>query len=85
MESVDAVNVAFGRAIRSQRRARDLSQQRLAQRAGVNFKHLGEIERGNGNPRLTTIVQLVDALDLSVGEFVTLWRAAQREVEGAPR
>jgi transcriptional regulator with XRE-family HTH domain len=81
MGSPSAESVAFGQAIRRRRRALDLSQQALAKRAGMNFKHLGEIERGQGNPRLRTILQLIEALDLSPDEFGGLWREARRSTE----
>ncbi|HEV7773977.1 MAG TPA: helix-turn-helix transcriptional regulator [Conexibacter sp.] len=85
MEPADVANISFGRTLRRERRVRDLSQQRLAQRAGVSFRHLGEIERGNGNPRLITVVQLIDALGLTLGEFVTSWEEAQRELDRGSR
>ncbi|MFL5818763.1 MAG: helix-turn-helix domain-containing protein [Conexibacter sp.] len=85
MEPADVANISFGRAIRRERRARDLSQQRLAQRAGVSFRHLGEIERGNGNPRLTTVVQLINALGLTWDEFLRRWEEVQRELDREAR
>lgn len=85
MGSESTEMAAFGRAIRGRRRALDLSQQALAKRAGMNFKHLGEIERGNGNPRLRTILLLIDALELSPDEFAALWGEARRVVEGGTR
>jgi transcriptional regulator with XRE-family HTH domain len=78
MGSPSTESVAFGWAIRRRRRALDLSQQALAKRAGMNFKHLGEIERGQGNPRLRTILLLIEALELSPDEFATLWGEARR-------
>ena len=77
--------LAFGRAIRGRRRALDLSQQALAQRAGMNFKHLGEIERGNGNPRLRTILRLIEALELSPDDFAPLWAESRRLTERGGR
>ena len=63
-------STAFGRVLRSERRARDLSQRELADAAGLSFKHVGEIERGKRFPRLGTIAALEHALELSPGELM---------------
>jgi transcriptional regulator with XRE-family HTH domain len=60
---------AFGRTLRKVRRDRDLSQEALADEAGVSAKHVGEIERANKDPRLTTIMKLSRALDLRSAEL----------------
>jgi transcriptional regulator with XRE-family HTH domain len=72
--SADALT--FARALRRQRRLRDLSQEALAAHAGISSKHLGEIERGMRDPRLTTIVKLIDALDLRHDELTAFWEEA---------
>lgn len=56
--------VAFGRTLRKLRRDKDLSQEALASEAGLSAKHVGEIERANKDPRLTTVMRLADALEL---------------------
>jgi DNA-binding XRE family transcriptional regulator len=60
---------AFGRTLRRQRRALDLSQEALAAASGVSAKHIGEIERANKNPRMTTVMLLIGGLRLPLGEF----------------
>ena len=61
--------LAFGRTLRKARRDRDLSQEALADEAGLSAKHVGEIERANKDPRLTTVLKLADALELSSNEL----------------
>lgn len=69
--------LAFGRALRRERRARDLKQEALATRAGMSWKHLGEIERGLHDPRLSTVLNLMDALDLESGDAMAVfWHEA---------
>jgi transcriptional regulator with XRE-family HTH domain len=63
--------VAFGRTVRRVRRELDLSQEALADRAGLSAKHVGEIERANKDPRVTTVLRLADALELRSGELFT--------------
>lgn len=61
--------LAFGRTVRKARRDRELSQEALADRAGLSPKHIGEIERANKDPRLTTVLKLARALDVRSGEL----------------
>ena len=60
----------FGRALRRARRERDLSQEALARSAGIAPNHVSELERARKDPRLTTLVQLADALEMGVGELL---------------
>ena len=62
---------AFGRTVRKVRRDLELSQEALADRAGLSSKHVGEIERANKDPRLTTVLKLARALDVRSGELFT--------------
>jgi transcriptional regulator with XRE-family HTH domain len=52
----------FGETVRRLRKARNLSQEALAERAGMNADFVGFIERGENVPTLTTILQLARAL-----------------------
>ncbi len=65
--------VAFGRTLRKARRDRDLSQEALADEAGLSAKHVGEIERANKDPRLTTVLKLASALEMRSGELFGLF------------
>lgn len=62
---------AFGRTVRKARRDRELSQEALADRAGLSSKHVGEIERANKDPRLTTVLKLAQALEVRSGDLFT--------------
>lgn len=62
---------AFGRTLRRQRRRLELSQEALAASSGVSAKHIGEIERANKDPGITTALRLVSGLDTPLGEFFT--------------
>jgi transcriptional regulator with XRE-family HTH domain len=52
----------FGETVRRLRKERNLSQEALAERAGMNADFVGFIERGENVPTLTTILQLARAL-----------------------
>lgn len=61
--------IAFGRTVRKARRDLELSQEALADRAGLSSKHVGEIERANKDPRLTTVLKIASALGLRSGDL----------------
>lgn len=71
----------LARTIRQLRRDRELSQEALANAAGVHPKHLSEIERGNKDPRASTVARLAEALGVSIGE---LYGQAGDDEPGAP-
>ncbi len=58
-------NSAFGSLLRSRRVAAGLSQERLAERAGLSLRGVSDLERGvRRSPRLETVRMLADALGL---------------------
>ena len=59
----------FGRTIRRLRRQRGLSQEALAERAGMHLNHLSSIERGERNPGLLSVLKIARALDLPIASL----------------
>jgi transcriptional regulator with XRE-family HTH domain len=55
----------LGKAVRKRRLALGLSQERLAERAGLHWTYVGGIERGERNVSLINIVKLARALQVS--------------------
>lgn len=66
--SVD-VKHRFGHAIRTRRRELGLSQEELAERAGLHRTYIADIERGERNVSLENIAKLALALQLRVSEL----------------
>ena len=62
----------FGKRLRSLRRAKDMTQEQVAERAGLSLQSVGEIERGRGNPTLVNVERLSDALDIELTELFDL-------------
>lgn len=52
----------LGLAIRTERKARDLSQEALADAAGIDRSHMGKIERGERNVTLLNLARIARAL-----------------------
>jgi transcriptional regulator with XRE-family HTH domain len=48
---------------------RNLSQERLADLAGLNYKYLSRVERGRSEPGADILVRLARALAVPVGEL----------------
>ncbi|HEX5929357.1 MAG TPA: helix-turn-helix transcriptional regulator [Solirubrobacterales bacterium] len=65
-------HAALGEAIRRTRKLAELSQEQLADRADMNAKQIGILERGRGNPSYLTLARVASALDLRIGELTTL-------------
>lgn len=61
--------VTLGRALRRARRQRDLSQEAVGQRAGMHPNHVGTIERGTKDLRATTLLRLIEALEMSPADL----------------
>lgn len=56
----------FGQQVRQLRQERNLSQEELAYRAGIELSQVGRIERGEINTTISTANALATALDISL-------------------
>lgn len=59
----------LGVRLKHWRRNQNLTQEELGERAGLSYKFIGEVERGNGNPTVDTLSKLSSALDIDVAEL----------------
>lgn len=79
---VKDIRARFGAALRERRVRRHLTQEQLAERSGLSYKFVGEIERGQGNPALTSIAGLASGLGIGLPElFATVERPRPPEPE----
>ncbi len=72
----DAARI-LGERIREQRLTFALSQDDIANLAGMNVSNYGKIERGLSNPTFHTIVRIASVLGTDPADFVTRLTAAQ--------
>jgi transcriptional regulator with XRE-family HTH domain len=59
----------FGFAVRLRREQLNLTQEDLAEKAGIHRTYLSDIERGSRNPSLINIDRIATSLALSLAEL----------------
>ena len=62
--------IAFGRLVREVRKSKGISQERLAEIAGIDRSYMGNIERGEKNITLKKAYEICDALDIEIQDLV---------------
>ena len=65
----DPVDIAVGARIRLLRKVRGLSQQALAEAAGVTFQQIQKYERGANRVSASMLARIAQALDTPVAEM----------------
>lgn len=60
----------FGRHLAQLRHEAGLTQEEVAERSGLHANYIGDLERGQRNPTLMTLLALAGALGISVGELM---------------
>ena len=65
-----AVREAFGRNLRSIRKSKGFSQERLAYDAGIDRSYLGKIERGEVNVTIEKLYLLAECLRCHPSELL---------------
>jgi transcriptional regulator with XRE-family HTH domain len=63
--------IAFGEAVRSLRLEQGVSQEALADAAGIDRSYMGGIERGEHNVALINLKRIATALDTTVAELMS--------------
>jgi len=67
------VSELFGERLRELRHAAGLTQEALADRAGLPHTHISAMERGIKLPNLLTLLRLAVALDCKVAKLVRVF------------
>ena len=60
----NSIVAKVGQRIQKYRTQQNLTQEQVAERAGISQKHLSRIEQGYHNPRFDMIIQIAEALNI---------------------
>lgn len=60
----------LGDAIRTRRQSLGMSQETLADAAGINRTHMGEVERGKRNISFMGVVKIAKAMDTKASDII---------------
>lgn len=72
---------ALGEAIEELRDQASLTHEQLAERAGVGFQRISELERGVANPTFATLIRVTEGLGVELSDLASL---IERIREGRP-
>jgi len=70
MPKRDSVLAALGQNLRRRREARELTQEKLAERASLDPTYISGIERGLRNPGIKNVAKLAKALGFTTAELL---------------
>lgn len=68
MEDIDYLK-KFAQRVRTLREAQDISQEKLAERAGLHRTYIGMVERLERNPSLVCIYKIANGLGVHITEL----------------
>lgn len=69
MPKRDTVLAALGQNVRRRRETRELTQEKLAEKAGLDPTYISGIERGLRNPGIKNVARLARALGFTTAEL----------------
>jgi transcriptional regulator with XRE-family HTH domain len=64
-------------ALKHWREVRGLSQRALADRTGLSYVHIARLELGQGNPTISTLETLAEALKIRLVDLITKPKGAR--------
>lgn len=67
---MDSVKKQLGENLKKLRLEKNLTQDELAEKAGLHFTYVGQIERGVRNPGVVNLYKLAKALKVTGGELL---------------
>jgi transcriptional regulator with XRE-family HTH domain len=69
MSKRDKILSTLGLNVRKRREARELTQEKLAEKSGLDPTYISDIERGQRNPGIKNIAKLAKALGFTTSEL----------------
>lgn len=78
--SFNAFLKAFGKRVRAVRKSKNISQEKLAELAGLHPTYISDVERGKVNASIYSCYMITNALDVPLSEFISLYKGDE-EIE----
>ena len=72
-------NTLIGKRIQTQRLEKGITQEKLAERAGISVVYLSKIENGRVYPTLETLSNICTELDIELAEILTNTEIARKD------
>jgi transcriptional regulator with XRE-family HTH domain len=69
-DDVQAVRLRIGKKVKQLRQLRGMSQEKLAELVGTQYKHIGQVERGEVNVGIDILVSIAANLSVDVSDLV---------------
>ncbi|MFN2340728.1 MAG: helix-turn-helix domain-containing protein [Halanaerobium sp.] len=60
----------IGKKIKEYRKIKDLTQENLGEKAGLHYTYIGQVERGEKEPSLKSLIKIADALGVGVDKLL---------------
>lgn len=73
MAKTDPILRAFGCRLKQNRELKGLTQESLAEKAGLDRTYLSDIERGTRNPGIRNVITIIGALGIPPSDFFGGW------------
>ncbi|MBI4685679.1 MAG: helix-turn-helix transcriptional regulator [Nitrospirae bacterium] len=70
----------LGERIRELRKSSGITQEELGEKAALNYKFIGELERGKVNVSLDSIVRIAGALGVKTGDLFSKEKIPQQKI-----
>ncbi len=67
---MENLRTAMGSRMKQQRKALHMTQEQLAEKLNISYKHYGSVERGNAGLSLENLVELSDILGVSLDYLI---------------
>ncbi len=72
MINEENISAVLSLLIKRQRKAKNMTQQQLAQKVGLSTRHIGKLEDGTYLPKFVTYLKLAQVLQFDVSEIEKL-------------
>ena len=70
---MSVIGELFGQRLREVRKAQRVSQERLADLAGLHRTYISSVERGERNVTIETVQKLANSLNVTMAELMPDW------------